>query len=60
MAISMHLAYIGVKRKIDSLTHHNYFFNENWNEHFDQIFKTPQWPDNPISTYVVLQELMIM
>ena len=47
MAISMHLAYIGVNRKIDSLTHHNYFFNEDWNNHFDQIFKTPQWPDNP-------------
>ena len=47
MAVSMHLAYIGVKRKINSLTHHNYFFNENWNEHFDQVFKTPEWPDNP-------------
>ena len=47
MAVSMHLAYIGVKRKINSLTHHNYFFNENWNEHFDQVFKTPKWPDNP-------------
>ena len=47
MAVSMHLAYIGVNRKIDSLTHHNYFFNEDWNNHFDQIFKTPQWPDEP-------------
>jgi len=47
MAVSMHLAYIGVKRKINSLTHHNYFFNDNWNEHFDQVFKTPKWPDNP-------------
>jgi phytoene desaturase len=43
----MHLAYIGVKRKINSLTHHNYFFNDNWNDHFDQVFKTPKWPDNP-------------
>ena len=47
MAISMHLAYVGVKRKIDCLTHHNYFFHENWNEHFNQVFKTPKWPDNP-------------
>jgi len=47
MAVSMHLAYVGVKRKIDCLTHHNYFFHENWNEHFDQVFKTPKWPDNP-------------
>ena len=47
MAISMHLAYIGVKRKIDCLTHHNYFFHENWNDHFDQVFKDPKWPDNP-------------
>lgn len=47
MAVSMHLAYIGVNRKIDGLTHHNYFFENEWTEHFDQIFKDPKWPDNP-------------
>ena len=47
MAVSMHLAYIGVNRKIDGLTHHNYFFENEWTEHFDQIFKEPKWPDNP-------------
>ena len=47
MAVSMHLAYIGVNRKIDGLTHHNYFFENKWTEHFDQIFKEPKWPDNP-------------
>lgn len=47
MAVSMHLAYIGVNRKIKGLTHHNYFLETDWDEHFDQIFKDPQWPDNP-------------
>ena len=47
MAVSMHLAYLGINKKVSGLTHHNYFFETEWNEHFDQIFKKPQWPDNP-------------
>ena len=47
MAVSMHLAYLGIDKKVDGLTHHNYFFEDEWTEHFDQIFKDPQWPDNP-------------
>ena len=47
MAVSMHLAYLGINKKIKGLTHHNYFFETEWNEHFDQIFRKPQWPDNP-------------
>ena len=47
MAVSMHLAYLGIDKKVEGLTHHNYFFEDEWTEHFDQIFKDPQWPDNP-------------
>ena len=47
MAVSMHLAYVGVNKKIEGLTHHNYFLETDWNSHFDQVFKTPKWPDNP-------------
>jgi len=47
MAISMHLAYVGVNKRIDGLTHHNYFLETDWNSHFDQVFKTPEWPDEP-------------
>ena len=47
MAISMHLAYVGVNKRIEGLTHHNYFLETDWNGHFDQVFKTPKWPDEP-------------
>ena len=47
MAISMHLAYVGVNKRIEGLTHHNYFLETDWNSHFDQVFKTPKWPDEP-------------
>ena len=47
MAVSMHLAYVGVNKKIEGLTHHNYFLETDWNSHFDQVFKTPEWPDEP-------------
>ena len=47
MAVSMHLAYLGINKKVKGLTHHNYFLETEWEEHFDQIFKKPQWPDNP-------------
>ena len=47
MAISMHLAYVGVNKRIEGLTHHNYFLETDWNSHFDQVFKTPEWPDEP-------------
>lgn len=47
MAISMHLAYLGINKKVKGLTHHNYFLETEWEEHFNQIFRKPQWPDNP-------------
>ena len=47
VAPSMFIAYLGLNRKIDSLTHHNLYFAHDWNGHFDTIFKKPSWPDNP-------------
>jgi phytoene desaturase len=51
VAPSAFLLYLGVKGKIKNLQHHNLFFANNWEEHFEQIFKDPQWPDKP-SYYV--------
>jgi phytoene desaturase len=51
IAPSAFLLYLGVKGKIKNLQHHNLFFANNWEEHFEQIFKDPQWPDKP-SYYV--------
>ncbi len=46
-APSMFLMYLGVKRRLERLAHHNLYFQEDWNTHFDTIFKRPAWPDEP-------------
>lgn len=46
-APSMFLLYLGLNRRLPKLTHHNLYFSENWNEHFDTIFKRPGWPQKP-------------
>ena len=40
------LIYLGVRGRVQSLEHHNIFMIENWEKHFDTIFKSPKWPDN--------------
>lgn len=45
------IMYIGVKRKIKGLTHHNLFLEHDWMDHFNSIFSNPSWPDKP-SYYV--------
>ena len=47
VAPSMFLMYLGVTRRLESLAHHNLYFQENWNEHFDSIFRRPAWPKAP-------------
>jgi phytoene desaturase len=47
IAPSAYLLYLGLNKKIKSLVHHNLYFDSNWENHFYQIFKTPQWPDKP-------------
>lgn len=46
-APSMFLLYLGVKKRLEKLAHHNLYFQENWDVHFDTIFKQPAWPENP-------------
>lgn len=47
IAPSAFLLYLGVKGKVKNLEHHNLFFANNWEDHFDQIFKHPAWPEKP-------------
>jgi phytoene desaturase len=47
MAPSMFVAYLGVKKRIPELEHHNLYFSKEWDEHFDTIFKSPSWPEKP-------------
>ena len=42
------LFYIGTNRKINSIKHHNLFFDEDFKRHADEIYKNPQWPSKPL------------
>ncbi len=47
VAPSMFILYLGVKGLIEELEHHNLYFPEKWNDHFDKIFNNYAWPENP-------------
>lgn len=51
MAPSAFLMYLGIKGKVEKLQHHTLFFADKWEEHFTQIFDSPDWPNDP-SYYV--------
>ncbi len=41
------LMYLGVDGELDNIDHHTLVLPEDWNDHFDKIFKDPEMPDNP-------------
>ena len=47
VAPSMFLLYLGVKKRLEKLAHHNLYFQPDWNAHFDAIFQQPAWPEQP-------------
>ena len=47
MAPSALLYYIGLDKPVQGLLHHNLFFDEDFDRHADEIYKTPQWPEKP-------------
>lgn len=44
---STYLIYLGIKKKLNNLTHHNLFFSKDLNKNLDQIFKDRTIPDEP-------------
>ncbi len=48
MAPSSLLFYLGVNKKIKGLLHHTLFFDANFDEHADEIYKNPKWPSKPL------------
>ena len=48
LAPSCLLYYLGVNKKLTQLLHHNLFFHDSLQQHFQEIYKTPQWPTNPL------------
>ncbi|MGN6180306.1 MAG: phytoene desaturase family protein [Mucilaginibacter sp.] len=48
MAPSALIFYLGVKKKIKKLRHHNLFFDQDLQLHAREIYKDPQWPSKPL------------
>nr|WP_176765287.1 phytoene desaturase family protein [Halovenus aranensis] len=46
-APSAFLLYLGVEGDVEPLDHHTLVLPEDWDEHFEQIFELPSWPDEP-------------
>jgi phytoene desaturase len=44
---SAFLLYLGVEGRVDPLAHHTLVLPTDWDEHFEQIFDRPAWPDDP-------------
>ncbi len=40
--------YLGINRRLNSLHHHNLFFDEALDQHAHEIYKDPQWPSKPL------------
>lgn len=51
LAPSAFILYLGVKGRLPQMEHHNLLFTKNWEEGFAQIFKNPEWPNDP-SMYI--------
>ncbi|WP_131538771.1 phytoene desaturase family protein [Pedobacter nototheniae] len=48
MAPSCLLFYIGLNKKLKNILHHNLFFDENFDQHAEEIYANPQWPSKPL------------
>jgi phytoene desaturase len=40
--------YVGVSKKLPKLLHHNLFFDADFNQHANDIYSHPKWPDQPL------------
>jgi phytoene desaturase len=47
LAPSFFVLYLGVKKRLANLVHHNLYFSGDWEKHFDAIFRNPSWPEKP-------------
>jgi len=56
IAPSAFIIYLGLNKKLKNLSHHNLILDNDWEDHFETIFKNPQWPDKP-SYYVCVPSI---
>lgn len=48
MAPSSLIYYIGINKKLPNLTHHSLFFDQDFDQHAEEIYTNPSWPKNPL------------
>ena len=48
MAPSSLLIFLGIKKRINKLEHHNLFFDADFDNHAHEIYKEPKWPSDPL------------
>lgn len=48
MAPSSLLFYIGLNKKLEGITHHTLFFDEEFDQHAHDIYTDPKWPAKPL------------
>jgi phytoene desaturase len=46
-APSAFLIYLGVEGDVEDLAHHTLVLPTDWDDHFEQIFEVPGWPEDP-------------
>jgi len=44
IAPSMLILYLGIRKKLKNLTHHNLYLETDWDKHFTTVFDKPAWP----------------
>ncbi|MHA7842774.1 MAG: phytoene desaturase family protein [Winogradskyella sp.] len=42
------LFYVGFNKKLKRIEHHNLFFDTNFENHAEDIYDNPKWPENPL------------
>lgn len=42
------LFYVGFDKKIENVNHHTLFFDVDFEKHSQEIYDTPQWPEDPL------------
>jgi phytoene desaturase len=48
---SAFIIYLGIEKKIKNADHHNLYFNQSWEDHFQTVYQKKEWPKKP-SYYV--------
>lgn len=48
LAPSCLIYFVGLNKKLKGITHHSLFFDVDFEKHGNQIYKTKEWPDEPL------------